>query len=1474
MDFSVAINTRTNGIYTLFKKQTGFRIYFIALLILPLTYVNCTITANVEPTELKAEIVEDSSDGTQLPLTGDQPIETHDLFSLDLGTWAKIGSFGIVDPVGTTLSEDFDGDGIINTKETVSNFWVAEYPSVETSIAAPITMKIEVHKTSTSETSEIISSVTSSDVESRRNEGSEKFHQNELARRTTQSTETKAKSKSASGGLNLGFFRIGGSKASSKSVTRDVFKVRPFKNNINRNATSVTSNSAAKNARQYRSDKKSKTTSGFSVDSDAGIVRASLYINNHSVNMPVKISNILCSLLFETSTGEIIPIQSFRLRNADYSIFSVELYGASEFGPYVIELSGLNTAEIEQALAQGHTPKIYLVDYELTHVTNSNYRAALSSSFTGNNLKIVEENAKGRTALIKIIGPFMRELFRVAAFDADTTDANDACALTGPANLVTPGISMKTALDRIACYGTPIEYAHYVFDFAGTELESTSPITYTYGIKSIGGIANEFPCHSHVPGTDNLGNPVTACRIQIGNLTEGEIEKLKMWMVYDNGRYFNHLRPALDAGGNPITFDGTITSLEGLHSKVWAGDNYDVVYLSIADILGHERDHGRNPIESGESVVFNTKWNNDTYGPTPFYPNANATYIGQAALGEEIAVEISLLDTNYLTPNFGIPSISGAYDVYDSFSYTWQKEVNKFQIEDAFDFEINLGTGGTASDWYNIARLADTNNLFGVGSCAAYWNFLTQTFTLCIQIPNSLPGVPPGGLVDIFLRTAPNNAYREVAWPENYQNVKQYKGLLLKGYFNGDTIIEAQGGDGRLITGTGENGTTIQVGDASYTIASAEHAERVYEITLLAPVPAATSYPAGTVITMTGFTGTLKESVSTDDSVIRIIPDTAQDTLQVGTFGVGYALTVGADSGYVVSTARLLENVHTITLQSGITQDHFASEEVSVSANQTKQEMVLYMSQTVVTDWNSIPANAGTGNIPYDGRQLFTANSTGCYFGLDSLNYLSPSCQFYGYDSTYMNYVGGSSFYNDWADSSKFSDRFYHMNENLNQYTLMKETSLSNAGGSNDIAISNNKILIVNHVQNGPFYEIRGTVINAISGSTVGNADFLINTTSAAPGASAKVIASGQFALVVFATDVYDIRGRFVDLTNGTPLGANDIAISTNNTGNQSKPRVAIFQNTALVVWGSNDLGPNNVRGRFIDLSTQLPLGTDDILVNTTGPSTYEPTIAVSGNRALIAWILDLGADTEVQGRIVEMDTLSFSAPDDFLISETSSPNWANFCEVAASNGKAIVVWESYEPASADIIRGRVIDLSSAKLSGPEDIMISTQVPYGDYFPHVYAKGEIALVSFDSWTDSGPNFYDVGARFINLNTGTAIGASEYQMNSETIGSQYAANVTIMGDRALIIWPSGALIRGRFLDTNNYTIIDQNDLIIGKNGGGSSLPSIINVNENVFISWKGIGSLSASFITSPFGTNSYLMSPLVERNYSVKTRLVY
>ncbi|TGK43414.1 hypothetical protein EHO65_01860, partial [Leptospira andrefontaineae] len=276
-------------------------------------------------TWLVAEKVPLVVDKGGVPVGGGGNTPVNGLFNLKPGTKVNAQALGgAIDPTGTTIVNDFDGDGILNINETTTNVWVADYPEIDTVVAPPITMKIAILKSSTGESDEIVSEINSDDLASTKSEGSESMHQNEINLRTVQFQDQykkeyeQSQENSATYSLkasatvpvlaqtSLEYTQSTTNKWSKRALdeaTTTKWADKPFKNDIDKEAKSVKSDSASQKARKFRSEKTSKINQTSKVDANAGYVRAALYIKNRSVNMPVKLSNILCTLMFEDARG-------------------------------------------------------------------------------------------------------------------------------------------------------------------------------------------------------------------------------------------------------------------------------------------------------------------------------------------------------------------------------------------------------------------------------------------------------------------------------------------------------------------------------------------------------------------------------------------------------------------------------------------------------------------------------------------------------------------------------------------------------------------------------------------------------------------------------------------------------------------------------------------------------------------------------------------------------------------------------------------------------------------------------------------------------------------------------------------------------------------------------------------------------------------------------------------------------------------
>lgn len=604
----------------------------------------------------------------------------HPIFSAPLGASIPRYAMGVVDadPSGLTVENDWDGDGVDNDMEIMSGAMVADYPRIVTRISTPIVMELRKSETTTGEN--YTEMIDNTDTKQTITNSMENRHYAQMNSKTTpyvtkesQSTENaeaysygNAHSSetdiSVSVGLPvispIGAIDVANNSTSTSTKTsnsqnysmsskfaqsamseKTVFQDVDYADNLDRNGIEFRDEKIQNMTTNFRKSEKTKET--YEVGPNAGFVRAGLYIKNDSVNMPVRISDVICTLSFRTAGGAILPVKTFRLRNEDYSEFDQEIYGGEELGPYTIEVAGLNTFEVKQALANGYMPQITVVNYDMTRVDDSNYNPG------ADNLKIVEETAKARTALIKIVGANTRELYRVAAFDvaADGT--------------VTPGISLKKALFNI--YGDTIGRGEtWEEDASGTVLtvrngglkwkegflpDPENPKDYVYSTNKKGNTwrlfetyvksyVDEYNRTRRIETIRRIGplkayNPFDVMDNSTYNpneyLDREELMKMKYWIILHNGRYF----------------EGDI------NDPIWAGERYEIVCMDIRDFNEYFKSCSFTPVQSREYFTMDTSWNRLT-NQGEF---ARARYLGRIVKNDVVHLELSLSDSRFLFAN-------------------------------------------------------------------------------------------------------------------------------------------------------------------------------------------------------------------------------------------------------------------------------------------------------------------------------------------------------------------------------------------------------------------------------------------------------------------------------------------------------------------------------------------------------------------------------------------------------------------------------------------------------------------------------------------------------------------------------------------------------------------------------------------------------------------------------------------------------
>ncbi|EMO42595.1 putative lipoprotein [Leptospira noguchii serovar Autumnalis str. ZUN142] len=1412
--------------------------------------------------------------------SGTTPVTPVDaIFNLPPGRLVNSNALmGTIDPTGTNIVNDFDGDGILNQNETLTNVWIADYPQIETTIAPPVTLKIQILKNSSNQSDQIVSEINSNDFEASKNEGSEKIHQNELNERTVQfqdsfSTETElgqSHERTMSAGMTAGFgmglvstgmnysnsTRDSWNAKNATSATTTKWADRPFKNNIDRDAWNLKSDSSTNKARKYRSDKSTKVNETSTVEPNAGVVRAALYIKNLSVNMPVKISNILCSLMFETPGGELVPMSSFRLRNDDYSLFEVEVYGGSDFGPYVVELTNLNTSEVEKAIAAGYTPKIMIVDYTMTHVADSNYKSSLLS-FTGNNLKIIEENAKGRTALVKVYGPGVREMYRVTAFD--TPNVSNPCN-TKVADVFSPGISLKKALERISCSGDNITFKDYVIDLSESAPTLAESRVYLKGIQSFGGISTNIPCEDETStGSDGVSR--TACvQKPYSQWTESEKMNSGVWAIYSKGKFYSPTDYWTDSG-SIRKFDpwrGAVAApvLKGVDSIIWAGDSYDLVYISFKDFIKVEQKFGTNPLETGNGYPLNTKWDLKTLGNHPYYPDTNSLYLGEVGFGERVELKIKLDKTKYLSPNFGTAVDTGPYQYFTNFNYNPQVSSDRYNINQAADFEISLGFGGNRTDWFHVIKDLSSSDPYKLKNCGTTLDFISQTYTLCVQLPTLSTTVDPAiSLVKLYIRPSLNSAYRKTIWPLHFSQVRKLKGESGVPIVKGTSLVKVANSYG-----------SVNVGDNFFI-----------------------------------------QGDSTNYKVVQVLP-AAQD----GSFDVQLDRLIQIDAPKTTS--------------------------MYVPGTLTSPDVRLSMDTGFTTDWNNF-VNSSFNSTSFDQIQYKPFVSSG-NVSCSSIPFHPGSCLGFTPELNSLNWMGiyneGVALWNSWADGGDFSNLLY---SGLVRLTAPSGKSYRLESTNTDFPISadvNAQSLGDARIASSGDVSIavwrQGTTLigryNQIStGQALGNP---FNINSAASTGNYIVKAKNGKAVIIWESGI-NIYANLRDLTTATSLVNEALVVTRFSPSGQlfydpsytsfTRSIDVVFGNgKAAIVWNDFTMATtpsvlnvpcNNAYGtgvchiyprtyavnmRILNTDTGLFEGGSNTIKSY--PENYEAAYIYMMPIVLAYYIptyqLDFSVDATNENQIVvasnqkgigteshtfissvfNLDTGSRIGVDKVIISETVRP--IDFYSVKANNGKATVIWRRND----GVILGRGIDIASSNLIGTDNVTLET--------------GPVDSLVFSSFGDTGlltyrKNSKELRLKAVNLQTGQLLFPDFLVLGVGNADSRTPGPAFLSGNRILTTWDqtngTKRTIWGRVSNLTNFTVEGPKEFQISTtNEGLQYTPSVVANNGLAFVTWlsqdktqqriRGAKVDLANPGALKYGLNNFFVSPLIERDYTIRAKIKY
>ncbi|WP_431844568.1 LIC12048 family lipoprotein [Leptospira noguchii] len=983
---------------------------------------------------------------------------------------------------------------------------------------------------------------------------------------------------------------------------------------------------------------------------------------------------------------------------------------------------------------------------------------------------------------------------------------------------------------------------------------------YLKGIQSFGGVSTNIPCEDETStGSDGVSR--TACvQKPYSQWTESEKMNSGVWAIYSKGKFYSPTDYWTDSG-SIRRFDpwrGAVAApvLKGVDSIIWAGDSYDLVYISFKDFIKVEQKFGTNPLETGNGYPLNTKWDLKTLGNHPYYPDTNSLYLGEVGFGERVELKIKLDKTKYLSPNFGTAVDTGPYQYFTNFNYNPQVSSDRYNINQAADFEISLGFGGNRTDWFHVIKDLSSSDPYKLKNCGTTLDFISQTYTLCVQLPTLSTTVDPAiSLVKLYIRPSLNSAYRKTIWPLHFSQVRKLKGEAGVPIVKGTSLVKVANSYG-----------SVNVGDNFFI-----------------------------------------QGDSTNYKVVQVLP-------------------VAQDGSFDVQLDRLIQIDAPKTTQ------------MYVPGTLTSPDVRLSMDTGFTTDWNNFVNSSfnstsfdqiqykpfvSSGNVSCSSIPFHPGSCLGFTPELNSLNWMGI-------------YNEGVALWNSWADGGDFSNflysglvrltapsgKSYRLESTNTDFTISADVNAPSLGDAR-IASSGDVSIAVWR---------QGTTLigryNQIStGQAIGN-PFNINSTASTGNYIVK--AKNGKAVIIWESGI-NIYANLRDLTTATSLVNEALVVTRFSPSGQLfydpsytsfiRSIDVVFGNgKAAIVWNDFTMATtpsvfnvpcNNAYGtgvchiyprtyavnmRILNTDTGLFEGGSNTIKSY--PENYEAAYIYMIPIVLAYYIptyqLDFSVDATNENQIVvasnqkgigteshtfissvfNLDTGSRIGVDKVIISETVRP--IDFYSVKANNGKATVIWRRND----GMILGRGIDIASSNLIGTDNVTLET--------------GPVDSLVFSSFGDTGlltyrKNSKELRLKAVNLQTGQLLFPDFLVLGVGNADSRTPGPAFLSGNKILTTWDqtngTKRTIWGRVSNLTNFTVEGPKEFQISTtNEGLQYTPSVVANNGLGFVAWlsqdktqqriRGAKVDLANPGALKYGLNNFFVSPLIERDYTIRAKIKY
>lgn len=293
----------------------------------------------------------------------------------------------------------------------------------------------------------------------------------------------------------------------------------------------------------------------------------------------------------------------------------------------------------------------------------------------------------------------------------------------------------------------------------------------------------------------------------------------------------------------------------------------------------------------------------------------------------------------------------------------------------------------------------------------------------------------------------------------------------------------------------------------------------------------------------------------------------------------------------------------------------------------------------------------------------------------------------------------------------------------------------------------------------------------------------------------AQIALSAKGGFVVYQDNATDgdglgISAQPLDSSLSGTLGA--FRINGIGAGDQENPQVAFLSKGGTVfVWQGGVSGFQKIYARY--LTTSNTFATPDILVNTyTNNQQIDPVVAaLKDGNVWVTWSSD-GQDGDMLGVFARrLSPTGAVLGAEFQVNQFTNFNQRNPAVAVLNSGNVVVTWISEQQrfARSVDVYARMYKPSGEALSNEflvDTIVSNTNISANPTICGA-ADGSFAIVWAQNDLSQPANGWDVYARLFDTN-GLPI-SNPVQVNTYTLGDQYAPKISSLGANYLVAWTS-------------------------------------------------------------------------------------